>query len=212
MRTRDRYFGSRSSASRCARSIAPSASRRTSTTVAKPSRHDTSLEWCSNGPTNTTGCCARRCVSNSRRALLADARVEFVDHSRARCRRAIDAENLLQFVDRAGGAGADRDDASVRSRIDGCLDRSFGFAQQLRHVAAGRVVFGVRVRVGALQALQIVLDEQQAAAGRGVVAIHHQTFAERRGERGVDADDLLSKEFETRGWLHGGLSTCGTRL
>ena len=132
-------------------------------------------------------------------SIRARKRFEFTRDPRPRSRRAIHAEYLLQLVDRAGCAGADCDDAAVGPCIDGVFDRAFRFVQQLRHVAAGGVVFGVRVRVRALQALQIVFDEEQTPPRSGVVAIHHEAFAERCRKRGIDADDLLAKELETRG-------------
>ena len=82
------------------------------------------------------------------------------------------------------------------------LIASLRLVQQPAHAAAGQVVLGVRVRVHALQRLQVALDEHEAAAGRRVVAVHHQAAAERRVEGGVDPDDLAAKKLEAP-VLHG---------
>ena len=82
------------------------------------------------------------------------------------------------------------------ARVHRALDRVLRLVQQAAHAAAGEVVLGVRVRVDALQRLQVALEEDQAAARGGVVAVDHQAAAERRVERRVDADDLAAEEIE----------------
>ena len=67
--------------------------------------------------------------------------------------------------------------------------------QKLAHAASGDVVFRMRIRVYPLETLQVTFDETQATTGGGVIAIHHQAFAEWRVERGIDADDLLAQEL-----------------
>ncbi len=104
------------------------------------------------------------------------------------------ADDLLQLVDRARRARAAGNDAALRPRVDRHLDALLGLVQQLAHAAAGDVVLGVGIGVDALQALQVGLDEAQAAPRCRVVAVHHQPLAERRLERRVDADDLLAQE------------------
>ncbi len=123
-------------------------------------------------------------------------------------RRQRDAQDLLQLVDRAGRTRAARDDAAARSGVDGVLDGPLRLVQQPAHAAPGQVVLGVRVGVDALQVLQVALDEVQAAAGRRVVAIHHQPAAERGLERGVDADDLRAEEVEGPGRGHRRILPC----
>jgi hypothetical protein len=87
------------------------------------------------------------------------------------------AEDLLQLVDRAGGARAAGHDAALRAGVDRRLDHRLGLVQQAAHAAAGDVVLGVGVGVAALQSLQVALDEDQAAPGGGVVAVNHRTSA-----------------------------------
>ena len=121
---------------------------------------------------------------------------QLVAHRLARRRRQVDAEDLLQLVDGTGGARPAGDDPAVGARVHGALDGVLRLVQQAAHAAAGEVVLGVRVRVDALQRLQVALEEDQAAARGGVVAVDHQAAAERRVERRVDADDLAAEEIE----------------
>ena len=122
-----------------------------------------------------------------RRAGGVEDLVEVLPRRRRQCH----ADDLLQLVDGPGGPGAARDDAAMLAGVDRVLDRCFRLVQQLRHAAARDVVLGVGVRVDALQALDVGLDESQTPPGRRVVTIDHQTLAERRFECRIDAHNLL---------------------
>jgi hypothetical protein len=129
-------------------------------------------------------------------ALVPQELLELLAEHPARRGRQRHAQDLLQLVDRARGAGAAGDDAALRAGVHRRLDHRLGLVQQAAHAAAGDVVLGVGVGVAALQGLQVALDEHQAAPRGGVVAIDHQPPAERRVERRVDADDLAAQEVE----------------
>ena len=64
-------------------------------------------------------------------------------------------------------------------RINRFFDAFFRLHQQLSHGAPADVVFGMGVGVNALQVLQVRFDQHQAAAGSGIVGIHHQAITER---------------------------------
>ncbi len=127
---------------------------------------------------------------------LAEELPQLLIEHRARGGRQRDAEDLLQLVDRAGGAGATGHDPSLRARVHRALDHALGLVQQVAHAATGDVVLRVGVGVDPLQALQVALDENQAAPGRRVVAVDHEPAAERRVECRIDAHDLAAQEFE----------------
>ena len=128
---------------------------------------------------------------------IAEEFAQLFTHGLARRRRQRDAEDLLQLVDRPGGARAAGDEPPARSGIDRPLDHALGVVQQPAHAAARQVVLGVGVGVDALQVLQVLLDEGQAAPRGRVVAVHHEPPAERGVEGRVDADDLAAQVFET---------------
>jgi hypothetical protein len=67
---------------------------------------------------------------------------------------------------------------------------------RLRHRAAADVVFGVGVGVVALDVLDVLLDQVEAAPGGRVVGVDHQPLAERRGDRRVGADHLAAQELK----------------
>ena len=81
----------------------PSASSRITTTSAMDSRHGSSLEWCSNGPMNTTG--------RSLGGICVDQAVAVVELGRD-----AQPEDADQLVDRAGRAGAGEDHHGARRR------------------------------------------------------------------------------------------------
>ena len=136
-------------------------------------------------------------LGEARVGLLAEQVRQHRGQLLAGSRRQRDADDLLQLVDRAGGAAADADDAAVRAGVDRLLDGAFGLLQQVRHRTAADVVLGMRVGVDALKVLDVALDQAEAAAGGGVIGIHHQAVAERRGHRGIGADHLVAQEWRS---------------
>ena len=116
----------------------------------------------------------------------------------ARRRRERDTNDLLQLIDGTGCAGAARDDTAVRTGVNRFLDRFFGLVQKLAHAAAGDVIFGMRVRVNALQALQIRFDKPQATSRSRVIAVHHEALAKRRLKGGVNTHNLLSQKLRIK--------------
>ena len=88
--------------------------------------------------------------------------IEQVTEIAPRRGRQRDADDLLQLVDCTRCARAAGDDAPLRSRVDRILDGLLRLVQQLAHTAARNVVLGMRIRVHALQALQVGLYEAQA--------------------------------------------------
>ncbi|MCK7541336.1 MAG: hypothetical protein MZV63_65835 [Marinilabiliales bacterium] len=122
-----------------------------------------------------------------RPGMLADEREE---HLPGRRRQSC-ADDPLEAVDGRRAAESDADDPSLRPSIDGLLDGPLGAVENAGHAPAGDVVLGMRIRIVALEAKEIGLDEAERSSGGRVVAIDHQAFAERGRYGGVDADDLV---------------------
>ena len=138
-----------SSASSRPRSMCPSASSGMVTTSAIDSRHGSSLEWCSNGPTKTTG---RSRARNVLRQL--EPVVEVGGEPQVH-----DAD---QLVDRTGGTGSAEDDAGLVVASDRVADDLAGILTQPRGLQAGAGRLGVGVGVaGEDLVADEVLDEAQ---------------------------------------------------
>ena len=164
------------------------ASSRIVTRSAIDSRHGSSLLWCSNGPTNTTGRCSARdlrprgpsgrrgppgcrMLRTSTRRLIGGGRARAAEHDRM----ALGSPPTPSRTSRR---------ASSRKRV---VWRPG--ARRLR----------VRVRVQRQHRVaDEVLDERQAPAGRRVVRVGHARGAVRAGDRLVVADDRRADEVHER--------------
>ncbi len=175
-----------SSASRWRRSRRPSASSRMTRSSAIDSRQGSSLEWCSYGPTNTTGRC---CEPDQRgQAVL---RVEAL--------RDPQPERAHELVDRGRRAGAAEQHDVLLGAAHRLVHDPARVVAQAHRLAAGRRRLGVRVRVQRQHLVaDEVLDEAQRAAGRRVVGVHDALGAERPGQHEVVADDRAADEVDER--------------
>ena len=115
-------------------------------------------------------------------------------------------EDALQARDGPGGAVAARHHLPPGAGPDRVLDDGLGLLQQVGHAPARHVVLGVGVRVVALQAHEVALDEEEAAPAGGVVGVDEHPLAEGGLEHGVHADDLVAEalEVESPGSQHSG--------
>ena len=111
-------------------------------------------------------------------------------------RRQGHANNLLQLVDRAGGAAADRNDPAIGACVDRLFDRTFRLLQQMGHGTAADVILGMGIGIDTLEVLQVLLNQVQAAAGCRVVGINHQAFPEWCCHRCIRTDNLASEEIK----------------
>ena len=141
------------------RSTWPCRSAPITTTSAIDSRHGSSLEWCSYGPTKTTGRSAAgmwvlRAYRSSRFSGSLSARM---------------ATSLLTA---AGGARAAEQDHVAGPAADAAVDDRAGLLAQRPGLPARRRGLGVGVRVAGQHLLaDEVLDENQRPAGGGVVGV-----------------------------------------
>ena len=102
---------------------APAFVEPTSTTVATDSTQGSSLEWCSYGPTNTTGRRPRGCATSS-------------ENSRSSGSAMRRPEKPDQLVDRGRRAGADEDHDVVAAGVDRATYDLSRLLAQLAHDAA----------------------------------------------------------------------------
>ena len=176
-----------SSSSSRAMSMWPSASSGMTTTSAIDSRHGSSLEWCSNGPMNTTGRCSR--------GIWRGEAVRVVELGRD-----ADAEDADQLVDGAGRAGAGEDDHGLVVAADRVADDLAGVLAQPGGLQAGAGGLGVGVGVpGQHLVADEVLDEGQRPPGRGVVGVGDPARPERAPHHLVVADDAVADAADQAG-------------
>ena len=173
-----------SSAARCAWSMCPSASSWMTTTSAIDSRHGSSLLWCSNGPTKTTG--------RSGGGDLGAQPVAVVQFGRD-----AQAQHRHELVDRGGRAGAGEDDRVAGARAHRRPDDLAGLLAEAGRLESGTRRFRVRVRVERQDRFaDVVLDEGQGAAGRRVVGVRDPACPERSGDRLIVADDRSADRLD----------------
>ena len=148
-----------------ARLTCPSESSSITTTSVMDSRHDSSFEWCSNGPMKTTG---PLLLGDVRREVVAvvevggDAQVEDAD----------------ELVDGAGAARAAEEHEGVVVGPDGVVDDAAGVLTQPGGLQAGAGALGVGVCVPGQDLVpDEVLDEAEGAAGGRVVGVGHPAGA-----------------------------------
>ena len=164
--------------------------RSISTTSTQHSRHDTSLEWCSYGPTNTTG---RRSVRYSV-SSSSSFRLKYPESCFARGvlrrRREVYAEYLVQSVNGCSGTCTNGNDLVLIAGVDQSLDGGFSCVQPIAGDNSSGIVLGVGVAVVRKGVLHVVFDKTNAAPRCGVVGIGHHAIAEWRVYCGPSANDL----------------------
>ena len=112
-------------------------------------------------------------------------------------------EDADELVHRGGGAGPAEDDGMlIAGGADGLADDVSGILAETRGLPTGAARLGVRVGIQRHDLFtDVVLDERQAATGRGVVGIGEAAHAERSREGLVIADDAVADEADERLWV-----------
>ena len=165
----------------------PSRSSRIVTTSAIDSRHGSSLQWCSNGPMNTTGRCSGGIRERRSQRSSRSAGMRRLSTSTRRLTAAVDPEPQKMT---ACGLGVAAD------ALEHQPPRLLAEARRLEP-GAGRLGVGVRVERQDRVA-DVVLDERQAAARRRVVRVGHAADPVRPRDRLVVADDGRADPVDQR--------------
>ena len=189
--------------SRSSRSMWPSASSAISTTVAIDSRHGSSLEWCSYGPTNTTGrspigMCSESAYRSSR---TAGRRIPRIVMSRSMAPVEPEPAKIT-------ACSSEVPPTHVRMMSLGVLSEPGGLAARFRGLGVGVGIHRHHLVVDQ------VLDEGQRPPRGRVVGVGDPTRSVWSRHCGVRSDDRSADRVDELGRIHGdqatGCSPCGS--